>query len=331
MTEETLARAQAGDGEAFRELVGPYRAELLAHCYRTLGSFHDAEDVLQEALLAAWLGLGQFDGRSLRAWLYRITTNRCLNYLRGESRRPQPAGPPDQSVRRRMESVRSSDPWWLEPIPDMLLDDVTPGPEARYNARESIALSFVAGLQHLPPQQRAVLVLRDVLGFPASETAEILETTTVAVNSALIRARAGQRHDRDPRDVPLPKSPAEAAVIGRFVDALERFDLNRLVTVLTTDARFTMPPEPVEFRGAAAITGFFRELPFWGEELKVVLTRANNQPALVYYLPDPCAPIWRAGSILVLSLRGDRVCAITRFASQGLLARFGLPRTLPKD
>jgi len=325
MTEATLARAQAGDGEAFRELVTPYRGELLAHCYRTLGSFHDAEDVLQEALLAAWRGIGQFDGRSLRAWLYRITTNRCLNFLRGQSRRPQPA------VLSDLGAVKSGGPWWLEPFPDELLDDTAPGPEARYDARESIALSFVAGLQHLPPQQRAVLVLRDVLGFSATEVADILDTTATAVNSALIRARAGLHPDRDVRDVPLPKSPAEAAVAGRFVDALERFDLDTLVALLTEDARLTMPPEPVELRGPAAITGFLCELPFWGQDLKVVLTRANNQPAFVYYLADPCAPIWRAGSIMVLTLRGTRVCALTRFADHGLLARFGFPRTLPRD
>src|SRR6516165_3421677 len=293
MTEATLARAQAGDGEAFRELVAPYRGELLAHCYRTLGSFHDAEDVLQEALLAAWRAIGQFDGRSLRAWLYRITTNRCLNYLRGESRRPRPAG-------------LLPDPWWLEPYPDVLLDDAAPGPEARYDARESIALSFVAGLQHLPPQQRAVLVLRDVLGFPAAEVAGILDTTPAAVNSALIRARAGLRTDRDPRDVPLPRSPAEAAAVERFVDAFERFDLDQLVTLLTEDARLTMPPEPVEFRGPLAITGYLRA-HLGGTELKLVSTRANDQPALALYLADPCAPIWRVSSLAVLTLRGDQV------------------------
>ena len=330
MTDAILARAQAGDGEAFRELIGPYRAELLAHCYRTLGSFSDAEDVLQEALLAAWRGIGQFDGRSLRAWLYRVTTNRCLNYLRGESRRPQPTGPAEPEA-ASTGRVRHNGPWWLEPIPDLLLDEVTPGPEARYDTRESIALSFVAGLQHLPPQQRAVLVLRDVLGFSAAEAADILDTTAPAVNSALVRARSGLRPDRDPHDVPLPKSRAEAAVVSRFVDALEHFDLDRLVAVLTEDARLSMPPEPVEFRGARAITGFFGELPFWGEEIKVVLTRANNQPAVVYYLPDPCAPVWRAGSMVVLSLRGDQVCALTRFGDHGLLARFGLPRVLPRE
>ncbi|HJY59965.1 MAG TPA: sigma-70 family RNA polymerase sigma factor, partial [Streptosporangiaceae bacterium] len=176
MIETALARAQAGDGEAFRELVEPYGRELQAHCYRILGSVQDAEDVLQEALLAAWRSIGRFDGRSLRAWLYRIATNRCLNYLRDESRRPRPASLPDpESARTGL--VRSGDPWWLEPYPDVLLGDVDPGPEARYDARESIALSFVAGLQHLPPQQRAVLVLRDVLGFPAAEAAGILGTT----------------------------------------------------------------------------------------------------------------------------------------------------------
>jgi RNA polymerase sigma-70 factor (TIGR02960 family) len=317
MTEATLARAQAGDGEAFRELVDPYRGELLAHCYRTLGSFHDAEDVLQEALLAAWRAIGQFDGRSLRAWLYRITTNRCLNFLRGESRRPQPATLPD--------------PWWLEPFPDVLLDDATPGPEARYDARESIALSFVAGLQHLPPQQRAVLVLRDVLGFPAAEVAGILDTTPAAVNSALIRARAGLRPDRDPHDVPLPKSPAEAAVIDRFVDAIQGFDLDGLVALLTDDAKLTMPPEPTSHLGPLAVAGFLESHLGGFAELKLFPTRANNQPALAMYLPDPCAPLWRASSLVVLTLRGDRVCALTRFGDYGLLARFGFPRTLPRD
>jgi RNA polymerase sigma-70 factor (ECF subfamily) len=326
MTEATLvlARAQAGDGEAFRELVEPYRGELLAHCYRILGSFHDAEDMLQEALLAAWRAIGQFDGRSLRAWLYRITTNRCLNYLRGESRRPQPAGLPDQGA------VRSRDAWWLEPYPDLLLDDPAPGPEARYDTRESMALSFVAGLQYLPPQQRAVLVLRDALGFPAAEVAGILDTTTAAVNSALVRARAGLRPDRDPHDVPLPKSPAEAAVVGRFVDALEHFDLDRLVALLTEDAKLTMPPEAIRYQGPLAVAGFL-ESHLGGQELKLISTRANHQPALALYLPDPCAPIWRASSLVVLTLEGDRVCALTRFGDHGLLARFGFPRTLPRD
>ncbi len=328
MTEATLARAQAGDGEAFRELIDPYRRELQAHCYRILGSVQDAEDVLQEALLAAWRSIGRFDGRSLRAWLYRIATNRCLNYLRGESRRPQPAGLPGQGA-GWTGLVRSDEPWWLQPYPDDLLGAITPGPEARYDARESIALSFVAGLQHLPPQQRAVLVLRDVLGFPAAEAAGILGTTQAAVNSALIRARAGLRPDRDPHDVPVPKSPAEAAIVDRFVSAFERFDLDELVALLTDDARLTMPPEPAEHRGPRPIAGFLLESHL-GQDLKFLPTRANSQPALVLYLPDPSAPIWRACGLIVLTLRGNQIHALTRFGDLGLLARFGFPRTLPR-
>jgi len=333
MTEATLARAQAGDGEAFRELIDPYRRELLAHCYRILGSVQDAEDVLQEALLAAWSSIGRFDGRSPRAWLYRIATNRCLNHLRGESRRPQPvgpqpAGPPDQGA-SRTGRARSDDPWWLEPYPGDL-DDLAPGPEAQYDARESIALSFVAGLQHLPPQQRAVLVLRDVIGFSAAQAADILGTTQAAVNSALIRARSGLRPDPDPHDVPLPKSPAEAAIVDRFVSAFERFDLDELVALLTADARLTMPPEPLEHRGPQPIAGFLVEAHL-GQELKFLPTRANGQPALVMYLPDPSASIWRACGLIVLALRGSQVQSLTRFADLGLLARFGFPRTLPRD
>ena len=330
MIETALSRAQAGDGEAFRELVEPYGRELQAHCYRILGSVQDAEDVLQEALLAAWRSIGRFDGRSLRAWLYRIATNRCLNYLRDESRRPRQAGLPDPES-ARTGRVRSGDPWWLEPYPDVLLGDVDPGPEARYDARESIALSFVAGLQHLPPQQRAVLVLRDVLGFPAAEAAGILGTTQAAVHSALLRARAGLRPDTDPHDVPLPQSAAEAAVIGRFVNAFERSDVDALVALLTDDARLAMPPEPFEFRGPQAIAAFLRETHIWGQDLKIVPTRANNQPALAFYLADPCTPLWRASSLVVLTLRGNQGCVLTRFGDRGLLARFGLPRTLPRD
>jgi RNA polymerase sigma-70 factor (TIGR02960 family) len=329
MTEATLARAQTGDGEAFRELIEPYRRELQAHCYRLLGSVQDAEDMLQEALLAAWRSIGRFDGQSLRAWLYRIATNRCLNYLRGESRRPQLATLPlpDQGA-GWTGLVRSGEPWWLEPYPDDL-DDLIPGPEARYDARESIALSFVAGLQHLPPQQRAVLVLRDVLGFPAAEAAGILGTTQTAVNSALIRARAGLRPDRDPHDVPVPKSPAEAAIVDRFVSAFERFDVDELVALLTDDARLTMPPEPAEHRGPLPIAGFLLE-SHSGLDLKFLPTRANGQPALVLYLPDPSAPIWRACGLIVLTLRGNQIHALTRFADLGLIARFGFPRTLPR-
>jgi RNA polymerase sigma-70 factor (ECF subfamily) len=328
MTEVTLARAQAGDGEAFSELIGPYRRELQAHCYRLLGSVQDAEDVLQEALLTAWRSIGRFDGRSLRAWLYRITTTRCLNYLRGESRRPKPAGPLDQDA-RWSGPVRSEEPWWLEPYPDDP-SGPAPEPEARYAARESIALSFVAGLQHLPPQQRAVLVFRDVLGFPAAETADILGTTPAAVNSALIRARGNLRPRPDLHDVPLPHSPAETAVVERFVRAFERLDVDELIALLTDDVRLTMPPEPLEHRGPQAVAGFLQQTHL-GHDLKLLPTRANGQPALVLYLPDPTAPIWRANGLIVLTLRGNQIHALTRFGNLGLLARFGFPRTLQQD
>ena len=180
----TLARARAGDQGAFSDLVNPYRRQLLVHCYRILGSVQDAEDVLQEVLLSAWRALGQFDGGSFRAWLYRIATNRCLNYLRDDARRPT------RGSGRRTEPTRSDEPWWLEPFPDALLDETEPGPEARYESRESIALSFVAGLQRLPAQQRAALVLRDVLGFSASETADILGSTQGSVNERVAKSES---------------------------------------------------------------------------------------------------------------------------------------------
>ncbi len=329
MNEERLARAQAGDGKAFEELIGPYRRELHVHCYRMLGSVQDAEDVLQEALLAAWQSLERFDGRSLRAWLYRIATNRCLNYLRDTSRRPQGTGADFTS--QFLGASPSDEPWWLEPYPDALIDNVTPGPEARYETRESIALSFVAGLQHLPTQQRSALVLRDVLGFSPSETAHILDSTAASVNSALQRARAGFRPTKDPERTTLPRSDVEAQVVDRFVEAFQRGDLDAVVALLTEDSVFSMPPEPVEFRGPRTIGEFLRSLGFWGKALKLVPTGANNQPAFGYYLPDRGSGVHRASGMLVLTVAREGVSAITRFGDRGVLARFGLPRALPSD
>lgn len=317
MDVSTLERARAGDSDAFQELVESHRRELLVHCYRNLGSLQDAEDVLQEILLSAWRALDRFDGRSLRAWLYRIATNRCLNYLRDEGRRPESA-----------RLVSSDEPWWLEPYPDALIDDVALGPEARYDARESIALSFVTSLQHLPPQQRAVLVLRDVLGFPAAEVADMLETTRTSVNSALARARNGLRPEKATDRVPLPNSAREKEVVGRFVNAFQDGDLDQMVALLTSGAKFTMPPEPGACNGSRAIAEYLGGRSWWGQDLKLVPTRANGQPAFGYYLPDPNSPIWRASGLLVLTLAEDQISAITRFGDRGVLARFGLPRTL---
>lgn len=328
MTDLVLTRAQSGDADAFQEITDPYRRELHMHCYRILGSFQDAEDLLQETLLSAWQALDRFDGRSLRAWLYRIATNRCLNYLRDASRRPQvtnlvASGSPFANA------APSDEPWWLEPYPDALLGDVEPGPEARYDARESIALSFVAGLQRLPTQQRAALVLRDVLGFSAADAAEMLDSTPASVNSALQPARQGWQSAGVPERVRLPRSPREAGIVDEFVDAIQAGDLDRVVALLADDARLTMPPEPGEFYGARPIAEYLQRVAFWGQDLKMVLTRANDDPAFGYYRKDPNADVYRASGIMVLSVTGEQVSSLTGFGDKSVFAQFGLPRTIP--
>jgi RNA polymerase sigma-70 factor (TIGR02960 family) len=334
VTETILARARAGDGDAFGELTEPHRRELQLHCYRILGTVQDAEDMVQETLLAAWRGLDGFEGRSsVRAWLYRIATNRCLNALRDTGRRAQPVT--RLPAFEAPEPTRRTEPTWYEPYPDALLEDLpdaSPGPEARYETRESLALAFVAGLQRLPPRQRAVLVLRDVLGFRAAEVADLLDSSEVSVNSALQRARAaldGQLPARDRERAPLPRSPREVELVGRFVDAFESADVDRIVALLTRDASMTMPPEPLEYCGHAAIAEFYLTRTWWGAQaVRLVPTRANGQPAFGYYLRDPASGIAHAHGLVVLTLEGDRVSAITRFRDGGLFPLFGLPRTL---
>jgi RNA polymerase sigma-70 factor (ECF subfamily) len=325
VTDSALARAKVGDSDAFAELTNPYRPELHMHCYRILGSFHDAEDLLQETLLSAWQALARFDGHSLRAWLYRIATNRCLNYLRDSSRRLRDAKVVDPAT-LSAGLVHSDEPWWLEPYPDVLIGDVQSSPEARFEARESIALSFVSGLQRLPVKQRAALVLRDVLGFSAAEVAEMLGSTPASVNSALQRARGALEPARDTEHVTLPRSAREAETVERFVDALERGDIDRVVALLTDDARLTMPPEPLELRGPRYIAEYL--VRFWAQGVKVVPTRANNAPAFGYYRPDPHADVFRAGGLMVLSVAGTRVSSLARFNDKSLFATFGLPRTV---
>src|SRR6202035_4067110 len=262
-----LVRARAGDGEAFRELTDEYRRELQLHCYRILGSVQDAEDVLQETLLAAWRGLEQFEGRSsVRAWLYSIATNRCLNALRASGRRPRAPARAASAPRLDFpEATRRVEPIWIEPYPDVLLEgipDRSAEPHARYEIRESVALAFVTALQRLPPRQRAVLVLRDVLGLRAAEVAEILDASQASVNSALLRARATleTRLGPDRRDrAPLPSSRHERELVGRFANAFEEGDIERVVELLTDDAWLTMPPEPFEYQGRAAIAAFLRD------------------------------------------------------------------------
>ena len=332
MTERTLSRARAGDQEAFRELVDPYRAELQLHCYRILGSVQDAEDVLQETLLAAWRGLERFDGRSsLRVWLYRIATNRSLNAVRDKARRPrtlEPMAEPPTPTRR-------TEPVWLEPYPDALLGavaDSSPGPDARYELKEAVGLAFVTALQHLPPRQRAVLVLRDVLGFRATEVADILETSEAAVKGALQRARArlGNRLPAGDRErAPLPRSPRQRELVGRFADAVERGDVDGVVALLTDDGRLTMPPQPFEYQGHAAIARFLRDrAAVRGRPLRLAPTRANGQPAFGCYLPDAEPAIARPYGMIVLTLAGDRISAITWFGETSVFPHFGLPESL---
>jgi RNA polymerase sigma-70 factor (ECF subfamily) len=331
VTEQTLARARAGDEDAFRELTDPYRRELQLHVYRIVGSAQDAEDLLQETLLAAWRGLEEFEGRaSVRNWLYRIATNRSLDALRASRRRPDIQRPPQMP-----EPTRRSEPLWLEPYPDVLLEgvpDKAPGPEARYETREAIALAFIVGLQRIPAQQRAVLVLRDVLGYRAAEAAEMLDISEAAVNSLLLRARAAleSRLPSGARErATLPESKPGRDVVGQFAEAVENGDVDGMVSLLTDDAWLTMPPLPHEYQGRDAIHEFLsaaqerRGVPF-----RIVPTRANTQPAFGCYLPEPDTGVARAFALLALTLEGELIAAMTWFGGAGAFPRFGLPRML---
>jgi RNA polymerase sigma-70 factor (TIGR02960 family) len=330
MTEQVLARAQSGDPDAFAELVEPFRAELQVHCYRILGSAADAEDALQETLMAAWRGLGQFEGRShVRAWLYRIATNTSLNMLRGNRTRPAP-----EAASRLPEPTRLGEPLWLEPYPDLLFSDLpdsAPGPEARYEAREAISLAFTAAVQHLPPMQRAVLVLRDVLGFRAAETAGALGCSIDAVNGLLKRARATIARELpagEQERSPLPGSAAERHIVARFTDAYQCGDTQAIITLLTEDVTLTMPPLPFIYQGQAPVADFLTVICATAR-FRLIPTRANGQPAFGCYLCDPTAPVARAHGLIVLTLSGERIADITRFLDNSILARFGLPRVLP--
>jgi RNA polymerase sigma-70 factor (TIGR02960 family) len=333
VTADLLSRARAGDGDAFRELTEPYRRELQVHCYRMLGSFQDAEDVLQDTLLAAWQGLGGFEERaSLRTWLYRIATNRCLNARRSAGRRP--AKEWDVPKVEPPEPTRLGEVVWLEPYPGTFLEGTAglpPGPEARYEQTEAISLAFVTALQVLPPRQLAVLILRDVLGFHASEVAGMLDSTVESVNSALKRARATlQRRqppatDREPP--PAAGSPAEDAIVAKFVAAYESADLDTLVAMLTDNVFISMPPMPFEYEGRDVAARFCASLFGAGRRFELVPTRANGQPAFGAYLRSP-GGISHGTGLIVLTLSGDRISAMTRFENS-VLPWFGLPRSLP--
>jgi RNA polymerase sigma-70 factor (TIGR02960 family) len=332
-----LRRAQDGDEAAFGALAQRYRAELQLHCYRIVGSVQDAEDLVQETLLAAWRGLGQFEGRaSLRSWLYRIATNRCLNALRDRGRRRQDQRPREETP-EPPEPTRLTEVVWLEPYPDVLLAglaDPSADPEARHAAREAIGLAFLTALHRLPPRQRAVLVLRDVLAFRAGEVAQMLGVTEVSVNRTLHRARQGLERARPLRrdPAPLPGSRKEHELVDRFTAAFEAGDVPGVLALLTDDALLTMPPAPLEYEGPAAIARFLSTVPAGGalKRFRLVPTRANGQPAFGCYLRDPHARIAHAYGLMVLTLSGDRVAAITGFADTSVFGPFGLPRTLPE-
>jgi RNA polymerase sigma-70 factor (TIGR02960 family) len=334
VTADRLSRARAGDGEAFRELAESHRRELQVHCYRMLGSFADAEDAVQETMLAAWQGIGGFteERASLRTWLYKIATSRCLNARRAASRRP--AREWDMSQFKPPVPTPRDEAAWLQPFPDAILEGAAGqplGPEARYEQAEAISLAFVAALQLLPPRQVAVLILRDVLGFHASEVAEMLEVTVQSVNSALKRARASLQRRQEPaaghQPPPGAGSPAEDAIVARFARAWESADLDALVALLTDDVFIAMPPEPFGYEGRDAVAGYWARQFGAGRRFDLVPARANGQPAFGAYLRGP-AGIRHATGFYVLTLAGDRICAMTRFDNI-VLPWFGLPRSLP--
>jgi RNA polymerase sigma-70 factor (ECF subfamily) len=324
-----LERARSGDESAFGGLVEPHRGELHAHCYRMLGSVHDAEDALQDTLLRAWRGISKFEGRSsLRTWLYTIATNSCLNQIARRPKRVLPidygpatdphVGPGDPLV----ESV------WIEPYPDEILgvEDGFSAPHARYERRESVELAFIAALQHLPATQRAVLILREVLGFSAKEVAEALDTTVASVNSALQRARAAV-------DERVPEQSQQATLralgddsvrelVDRYVDAWERCDVEAFAAMLAEDATFAMPPLASWYGGREAIAQWAANWPLGGDwRWRVVRTTANGQPALGFYAWNSDDQSYRPFALNVMTLRGTQVSDVTAF-----IARSAEPR-----
>jgi RNA polymerase sigma-70 factor (TIGR02960 family) len=328
-----LGRAQSGDQQAFAQLTDGYRRELKLHCYRILGSTQDAEDALQETFISAWQALANFEERaSIRTWLYRIATNRCLNMLRAASRRPEVASSLNTTL---PEPTRVGEVVWLEPYPDILLDglpDDSPGPDARYETRESVSLAFITVLQLLPPRQRVALVLRDVLGYRASEAAEMIEATEASVESALKRARL-TLHDRladtkDREPPPAPNSAVEREIVARVTAAFEAGNVDELLVLLTEDVLVTMPPIPGELEGREDAGRYFRKTLFHpGPSMRIVPTRANGQPALASYVRDPQTGLYHASGIVVLTLSGRLTSAMTLFGKD-VLSSFGLPRAL---
>ena len=338
VTRSALDRARNGDEQAFRELTSPHLRELHLHCYRMLGSMVDAEDLLQETLIAAWGGLDSFAGRSsLRVWLYRIATNRCLNAIRDTRRRrpAEPIPPFDAPAPSRRDEVT-----WLQPYPDSWLDraaDETPGPAERYLAREMVELAFIAALQRLPPRQTAAVLLCDVLGFSTAEVAAMLETTATAVKGALQRARASldrpdQSRTSASRAARGRGSAQERELARRFMQAFTADDIDGVVDLLTDDAWLAMPPAPHAYQGPQAIAGFLRASADWrdGRRIRLVPVGANMQPAFGCYLAASPGQNESPTGILVLTLSDGGISAITRFLDADLPRLFGLDDALER-
>jgi RNA polymerase sigma-70 factor (ECF subfamily) len=330
-----LARARDGDGAAFTRLVEPLRRELHAHCYRMLGSTHDADDALQDALLRAWRGLARFEGRgSLRSWLYTVATRTCLDAVEARGRRALPVDLGPSSDRAVIGDAPPADVAWLGPYPDADLPDGPAAPAARYEQREAVELAFVAALQHLPGNQRAALLLFEVLGFSAAEIATTMATTTASVNSALQRARrivaekipapTQQQTLRELGDARLRE------IVAGYSDALRNGDLDALVALLTEDVSWSMPPLAGWYRGIEAVADFAARVPLSAcGSWRHLPAGANGQPAVGFYLWNDDAGAHLAWSITVLTLRGEHIAEITSFLGPGHFALFGLPPSLP--
>lgn len=325
---EWLARARAGDTGAFEHLVAPHRHQLHAHCYRMLGSPFDADDALQETLLAAWRGLAGFEGRSaLGTWLYRIATHVCLRLI---AQRPRRITSPDHAAPLLATADLGemiAGPVWLEPMPDEELAGTQEDPAATLLRREQVALAFVAALQHLPGTQRAVLLLREVLEFSAAEAAEMLDTSVAAVNSALQRAQATVRERTPAPDLARMDDQRVAGLLQRFVTAWEQRDIAAMVRLLAEDARFTMPPLPAWFDGRDFVAKFFAERVFetpW----RLQPLRANGQPGLACYVQQAGDDRFRPGGVVLLRLRGGLIASIDSFIDPAICRRFGMADAL---
>ncbi|MBQ1047514.1 sigma-70 family RNA polymerase sigma factor [Micromonospora sp. C51] len=329
-----MARARDGDNAAFTRLVESLRRELHAHCYRMLGSTHDADDALQEALLRAWRGLARFEGRSsLRSWLYTVATRTCLDLMETRQRRAVPVDLGPSSRHPVLDAAPRTDVAWLGPYPDAGLGDGRASPHARYEQREAVELAMVAALQHLPGNQRAALLLFDVLGFTAAEIATMMNTSTTSVNSALARARKiiAQRTPSRSQQQTLRKidDGRLREIVVAFSAALENGDADGLVTLLTRDVTWSMPPLPHWYQGVDAVMDFAVRVPLTGcGSWRHLPTSANGQPTVGCYLWSTEAGRYRAWSINVLTMDGEKIAAITSFIGSEHFAHFGLPDTL---